>query len=141
MAAAPNINMTAFCVLLYVTQHNERFAYYGDPAAIIAQALDITNLPRNLEKLSIENGVGLLELQKNPRDRRVRLPNLSARGLELMANIAAKIRNQPPSPVSRPKPESLERAPSPENVRDFSQEDFDIFDIDAIKWSGVDDDT
>lgn len=134
MTAAPNINMTTFCVLLYVTQHNERFAYYGDPAAKIAQALDITNLPRNLEKLSVGNGAGLLELLKSPRDRRVTLPKLSTRGLELTANIAATLREQKPSPVSRPKPESLERAPTPNDVKNFSQDDFDAIDIGTLKW-------
>ncbi len=141
MICAPNLNMTAFCVLLYITQHNERFAYYGDPATVIAQALGITNLPRNLEKLSVENGVGLIELQKNPRDRRVRLPNLSARGLELMANIAAKMSNQTPRPVARPKPESLAKAPKPEDVRDFTQEDYDLFEIDIMSWPEPDDGT
>ena len=134
MTAAPDMNMTTFCVLLYVTQHNERFAYYGDPAAKIAQALDITNLPRNLEKLAVGNGVGLLELLKSPRDRRVTLPKLSTRGLELTANIAARLREQKPSQVLHPKPESLERAPSPNDVKNFSQADFDAIDIDTIKW-------
>tara|TARA_R110002074_G_scaffold106309_1_gene229423 strand:- start:235 stop:993 length:759 start_codon:yes stop_codon:yes gene_type:complete len=134
MTAAPNINMTTFCVLLYATQHNARFAYYGDPASKIAQALDITNLTRNLEKLSVANGAGLLELLKSPRDRRVTLPKLSSSGLALTANIAAKLREQMPSPVSRPKPESLERALTPEDVKKFSQGDFDAIDIESINW-------
>lgn len=135
MAVAPNINLTAFCVVLYITQHNERFAHYGDPAATIAQALDITNLPRNLTKLSVDTGVGLLELHKNPLDRRVTLPSLSAVGLTLMSNIAARLREETPSPVFRPKPESLARAPKPEDVKHFSQDDFDVIDIDTIDWS------
>lgn len=135
MAVAPNINMTTFCVFLYATQHNERFAYYGDPAVTIAHALGITNLPRNLEKLSVEHGVGLLELQKNPLDRRVTLPKLSTRGLELVANMAAKLREQVPSPVSSPKPQSLERASTPDDIKDFSQDDFDAIDIENIDWS------
>jgi DNA-binding MarR family transcriptional regulator len=140
--AAPDINMTAFCVFLYIAQNNERFGHYGDPASIISQALKITNLPRNLEKLATDlgrsPGLGLIEIKKSSQDRRIILPQLTDTGLTLVANLAATVLGQAPSMVRQPKTESLNRASSPEDVKYFSDEDFDFIEIDEITWSEID---
>lgn len=136
--AAPDINLTTFCVFLFIAQNNERFGHYGDPSAIITQALKITNLPRNLEKLASDigrgPGFGLVELNKSTLDRRVILPGLSEAGLTLVANIAAVLLGKPPSPVRHPKPDSLSKASSPDDVKNFTDEDFDLIEIENIDW-------
>jgi DNA-binding MarR family transcriptional regulator len=138
LQSAPDINLSAFAIFLYIAQNNARFAYHGDPAVTIAQALHITNLPRNLVRLSTEEGIGLIELKSSPHDRRLRLPALSRAGLTLVANIAAVLQGTRPSPVLQPKPESLTRATSPDDVRRFTDEDFDAIDVDVFDW-GEDD--
>lgn len=130
----PDLNLTAFSALLYITQHNMLFAHQGIPAATIAQALGISNLPRILARLSGEAGCGLIELTTNPQDRRITLPAPSNAGLSLVTSVAGALLGRLPSPVRRPKPESLLRAESPETVRTFSDQDFDIVDFDEIDW-------
>lgn len=128
---APDINITVFSVLLYIARNTDRFAYHGDPAITIAQALRITNLPRNLSSLSQE-GAGLIELHSSPNNRKLRLPGLSNTGMVLIANIAAVLQGKRPSPVLQPKIESLERAESPADVQNFTAEDFDAIDVDLL---------
>jgi hypothetical protein len=135
LKAASDINLTTFSVLLYVAQNNTRFAHYGEPAATIAQALNLTNLPRNLAKLAGEDGGGLLELLKNPKNRHIVLPKLSQTGLSLVAKIAAVLQDKEPDQVRQPKAESLRKAETPEDVRNFTQADFDVIDVDDIDWS------
>tara|TARA_R110002012_G_scaffold278195_1_gene465754 strand:+ start:1056 stop:1949 length:894 start_codon:yes stop_codon:yes gene_type:complete len=133
--AAPDLNLTTFSVLLFVAQNNVRFAHYGEPAATIADALGLTNLPRNLAKLAEADGGCLLELMKNPNDRRITLPTLTQAGLSLVANIAAVLQDKEPDQVRQPKAESLRQAETPEDVRNFTQADFDVIDVDEIDWT------
>ena len=137
--AAPDINMTTFCVFLFIAQNNERFGHYGDPSAIISEALKITNLPRNLEKLASDlgrsPGLGFIDINRSALDRRVVLPQLSKTGLTLVANLAAVLLGKTPSTVRHPKAESLTKASSADDVKNFSDEDFNFIEIEEIDWS------
>jgi hypothetical protein len=139
---APACHLTTFAVFLFIVQHGERFGHYGDPASTIATALGISNLPRNLIRLAEgapgSPGLGLIEIRKTRKDRRLALPALSASGLQLAVHIAAALLNQSPGPVRRAKEEKLKAAASPEDVKHFDDSDFDWFDIDDIDWGAKD---
>lgn len=139
---APSIKLGTFCVLLAVTQNAERFGARGDPSGLIAVQLGLSNLPRHLEYLSSGSnkrpGLGLVELQKHPQNRRITLPKLTEKGLRLVANIAAALQHKPPSAVRFPKEEKLRDARSLDEVKEFSDDDFDF---DEIEWLRPDDDT
>lgn len=129
----PDIQLSTFCVLLYVCQNQEKFGYEGEHSSIIAQKLGLSNLPRSLDRLAAGYarypGYGLLELHKKSTDRRVTLPSLSDAGARLMSEIAAQLRQKPPSVVLKPKPESLKRAKGPSEIKGFDDGDFD-----NIEW-------
>lgn len=139
---APGLKLGTFCVLLAVTQNAERFGARGDPSGLITEQLGLSNLPKHFEHLSSGSdkrpGLELLELQKHPHNRRITLPKLTANGLRLMANIAAALRHKPPSAVRFPKEEKLRAASSPDDVKKFSDDDFDF---DDIEWISPEDDT
>lgn len=142
VSGAPNCNITTFAVFLFIVQHGERFGHYGEPASTIATALCISNLPRNLIRLSEglpgSPGLGLIEIRRTRKDRRLALPALSANGLRLAVHIAAALLNQSPGPVRRAKEEKLKAAASPEDIKHFDDSDFDWFDIDDIDWGPKD---
>lgn len=128
---APSLSLSALCIVLYITENNDGFCYEGNPAKTIADALQLTNLPRLLVQLSDEpgdmSGLGLIALRKSAKDRRVTIPALSDAGAALMARLAADLRNKPPSPIRKPKAASLRNAASPAEVRtSFDDDDFDI---------------
>lgn len=128
---APGLSLSALCILLFITQNNDGFCYEGNPAKTIAEALQLTNLPRLLLQLSDEpsdmSGLGLIVLRKSAKDRRVTIPALSDAGASLIARLAADLRIKPPSPIRKPKAASLRNAASPAEVRtSFDDDDFDI---------------
>lgn len=129
LEAAPDIQLSTFCVLLYVCQHEAKFGYDGEHSSIIAAKLGLSNLSRSLDRLAEGYadypGYGFLELHKKSTDRRVTLPGLSDAGARLMSDIAARLREKPPGVVQKPKPASLESARAPEDIRDFDDDDFD----------------
>lgn len=133
---APSIKLGTFCVLLAVTQYAERFGAWGDPSGLIAAELELSNLPRHFENLSSGSdkrpGLDLVELQKHPKNRRITLPKLTEKGLRLVANIAAALQHKPPTAVRFPKEEKLRDARSPEEVKDFSDDDFYFDDIERL---------
>ncbi len=135
---AAGINLAMFSVFLFIAQNGERFGHYGDPASTITSALHISNLAKTLLRLAEgvpeHPGFGLIELRKTRYDRRLTLPALSARGLHLVAQIAAALMDKSPSPLRRPKAEKLQAASSPDEVTRFSDADFDWFDVDDIEW-------
>ncbi len=139
---APSIKLGTFCVLLSVAQNAERFGARGDPSGIISEELGLSNLPKHMENLSSGSdarpGLELVELQRHPLNRRISLPKLTEKGLRLVANIAAALQHKPPSAVRFPKEEKLRDAPSPDDVKAFSDDDFDF---DEIEWLRPDDDT
>ncbi len=130
---ASDIQLSTFCVLLYVCQNQEKFGYQGEHSSVIAQKLGLSNLSRSLDRLAEGYagylGYKLLELHKKSTDRRVTLPSLSDAGARLMSDIAAQLRQKPPSVVLKPKPESLHRAKGPSEIKDFDDGDFD-----NIEW-------
>lgn len=137
LQVAPDINLTTYSVLLFIAQNSERFGHFGDPSSHIAKELGISNLPRNLAKLSDgssgRHGLALVELRKSPADRRVTHPSLSKKGLAVVANTAARLLEKAPSPVRQPKGEKLLEAGSPEDVAGFDDEDFDIIEINKLE--------
>lgn len=138
LQAAPDVNLTTFCVLLFVAQNGERFGHYGDPSASISETLGISNLSRNLAKLAGGSdgrpGLGLVEFKSSPTDRRVKLPCLSEQGLALVMQIAAALLESAPSPVRRAKDIKLQEASGPEAVVHFDDNAFDIIELDDIHW-------
>lgn len=134
---APGINLGTLCVLLAVTQDAERFGAWGDPSGIISDKLGISNLSKHFEHLSSGSeqrpGLGLVELQRHAQNRRIVLPKLTEKGLRLVANIAAALRHKPPSAVRFPKEDRLHAAPSPDDVKTFSDDDFDFDEVDWLR--------
>lgn len=137
---APTLKLGTFCVLLAVTQNAERFGAWGDPSGLIAEQLGLSNLPKHFEHLSSGSdkrpGLELVELQKHPHNRRITLPKLTTKGVQLVANIAAALQHKSPSAVRFPKEEKLRDAPSPNDVRAFSDDDFDFDDIEWLPPAG-----
>ncbi|SNT42101.1 hypothetical protein SAMN05421763_1179 [[Luteovulum] sphaeroides subsp. megalophilum] len=135
LQVAPDINLGAFCILLFIARNSEKFGHYGEPSAIISQALGLTSLSRLLAMLAEGSeerpGLGLVEMHKSPNDRRVSLPSLSHEGLTLLANVAAALQGKAPSPILRPKPDRLLKAASPDDVSAFGA---DAFDETEIEW-------
>lgn len=98
--AGDEINLTVFSVFLYIVERNEEFAVGGSPASTIADALRISNLPRNLARLSdSQSGLGWIMLKKSELDRRLTLPFLTELGLKIGANIAACLAGKVPTTV------------------------------------------
>lgn len=129
---APDMNLTAFCVFLFIIQNNEKFGYDHEPASIISEQLDLTNLTRNLSRLANgEKGKswGLIEVVQSRVDGRKTHPLLSTTGLTLAANLASRLAGHDVGIVKRAKAQSLNRAKSPEDVKFFSDSDFEIVDI------------
>ena len=139
---APSLAIGTFCVLLATAQSAERFGARGDPSGIVAEKLGISNLPKHFEHLGngseIRPGLMLVELQRHAQNRRITLPKLTDKGLTLVANIAAGLRHQPPSLVRYPKEEKLREAKSPEEVADFSDDDFNFNKIEWLDQNGDD---
>lgn len=137
---APTLKLGTFCVLLAVAQNAERFGARGDPSGLIAEQLGLSNLPKHFEHLSSGSdkrpGLELVELQKHPHNRRITLPKLTGKGVQLVANIAAALQHKPPSAVRFPKEDKLREAPSPDDVKAFSDDDFDFEDIEWLPPGG-----
>lgn len=138
---APSLALGSFCVFLAVTQNAERFGARGDASGLIADQLGLSNLPKHFEHLASGSdkrpGLELVELQRHAQNRRIVLPKLTNKGLRLVANIAAGLQHKPPSLVRYPKEAKLRTAASPDDVRAFSDDDFDV---DEIEWLRSDDD-
>lgn len=137
---APSIKLGTFCVLLSVTQNTERFGARGVPSGLIADQLGLSNLPKHFENLSSGSdkrpGLELVELHRHPHNRRIMLPEVTEKGLRLVANIAAALQHKAPSAVRFPKEEKLRDAPSPDDVKEFSDDDFDFNDIEWLPPNG-----
>ena len=63
---------------------------------------------------------------------RTSLPELTLKGVTLVANIAAALQDKDPDPVRRPKPGRLLEASSPDAVDQFTDEDFDVIPIEKM---------
>lgn len=138
LSVAPDINLGTFCVLLYVVEHNPKFGLDGCPSITITKELGISNLPRHLAVLSTGSKTGkdldLIEMIANKgSDKRVVVPSLTGKGLQLIANVAAALQQKKPSPVKTPKPERLADDASQEDVNAFIDDDFDF---NEIVWMG-----
>lgn len=124
-----------FCVLLAVVQNIQKFGAHGAPSRLIAVQLGISNLPKHFENLTTgtknKPGFELIELLPHSQDGRITLPNLTRKGLTLAANISSALLLKPPGPVRFPKEERLQAAPSPDDVKMFSNNDFNF---EKIVW-------
>lgn len=132
---APNIALGTFCVLLAVVQNIQNFGAHGAPSRLIAVQLGISNLSKHFENLSTGSkkkpGFELIELLPHSQDGRIMLPNLTKKGLTLAANISSALLLKPPDPVRFPKEERLQAAPSADDVKMFSANDFNL---EKIVW-------
>lgn len=131
---APNLSLSTFCVLLFIAEHAEDFGGKGQPANLISKRTGIVNLPKHFAILgndaSEKPGLGLIDLQRSALDRRVVLPKLTHHGLSTVASIAAALLSKDPAPLRFPKEEKLLEADRPEDVKKFSEDDFDIKGLD-----------
>ncbi len=127
----PVMSLGSFCVLLYVTNNLSKIAYEGQPTSELAEELGISNLPRHLMLLGPGNpkrkGLGLLGFEPNMKDLRVTLPNPSPTGLQLMMLTVSALLQRPAAELRMPKAEAIEALPSPEDIENLSDEDFEYF--------------
>lgn len=142
LSIAPEIKLGTFCVLLYIVEHNPKFALDGLPSVTITNDLGISNLPRHIAVLSsggkTGKDLGLVEMisDRGP-DKRVVVPSLTGKGLQLMANVAAALQQKRPDPVKTPKPERLADDATHADVNAFGDDDWNF---DEIEWMGSEDD-
>lgn len=131
---APHLPLSTFCVLLCIAEHAKDFGGEGQPANLISKRTGIVNLPKHFAILANgtpgKPGLGLIELQKSARDRRVVLPKLTDHGVSTVALLAAALLSKDPSPVRFPKEEKLREANSPEDVERFGDDDFNVKGLD-----------
>lgn len=134
---APDLALGTFCVLLFSILNSQRFGHFGEPSSIISREIGISNLPKHLENLSdgsvARPGFGFIELRKYDHNRRIVHPVVTARGLKLLADFAAILRHKDPSPVLRPREDRLGAAASPQEVVNFSEDDFEKIDLDFLE--------
>lgn len=142
LGMAPEIKLGTFCVLLYIVERNPEFALDGLPSVTITNDLGISNLPRHIAVLSsggkTGKDLGLVEMisDRGP-DKRVVVPSLTGKGLQLMANVAAALQQKRPDPVKTPKPERLADDATHADVNAFGDDDWNF---DEIEWMGSEDD-
>ncbi len=126
---APGLNLSTLCVLLFIAEHGADFGGKGQPANIISKNTGIVNLPKHFAILGAvdaqNSGLGLVKIEQHSLDRRVVLPRLTDHGVSMMASIAAALRMKEPAPVRFPKAEKLLSATCPEDVKKFTEADFE----------------
>ncbi|SFY45781.1 hypothetical protein SAMN04244548_05357 [Paracoccus pantotrophus] len=127
---APTISLGALTALLHVCLYQDRFAYAGEPTKILTEELGLNNLPRHLAALGDgwqkkTPGFGLIKLRPHPHDRRVKLPELTHRGHDLISRIAAHLLGEQRIVPRRPKAECLAELESPSQVEALPPEDFE----------------
>lgn len=126
---APSLNLSTLCVLLFIAEHGADFGGKGQPANFISKSTGIVNLPKHFAILGADDahnsGLGLVKIEQHSLDRRVVLPRLTDQGASMMASIAAALRMKKPAPVRFPKAEKLLKAASPEDVKKFTESDFE----------------
>lgn len=129
----PGMTLGTCASFLYIASHEARFAYDGMPAKIISEALGISNLPAHLRVLNEGGGHGssaqLIDFYTNEYDQRIRLPRLTSAGLGLKCDLVSALTGSAVETPRLPKPTSLDRLDSPEDIDTLDDDDFD-----NIEW-------
>lgn len=131
LAHAPKLSLGTLCVYLYIASHQDKFAYKGQPAKIIATDLGLSNLPKHLKLLEFgtDRVSALVGFHIHDYDRRIRLPYLAKKGLMLHYDLVLALTGRPVPPPRMPQPQALDRLATPKDIDHLSDEDFD-----DIEW-------
>lgn len=129
---AQGLSLGSFCVLLHVTLKQFEIAFEGRPLHEVSSSIGISNVPRHISFLSEgtpkRKGLGLIELTRNPEDRRLTLPKPSEAGIELMTAVCSRLLHRPAAQLRRPKPTSIEALDAPVDAATLKKDDFDYID-------------
>ena len=128
---SPVMSLGSFCVLLYITTHQNKIAFEGPRVSDISEELGISNVPRHLTILGAGNlkrkGFGLVEFEQNSKVLRVTLPRPSQKCLDLMMPLASALLQRPAKQLRQPKAEAAQALPTPEDIKTLLDEDFNYF--------------
>lgn len=131
--AMPGISLGSFTVLLYVARLQKAFGYEGLASNSLAQELAISNLSRHLailgDGLGQRSGYGVIRLVQRGSDKRIKLPELTDHGHQLVSSLAATVIGEDVIPPVRPRPVKLYDLRSPEDVRFLNADDFEALPV------------
>lgn len=124
----PGMALGTFTVLLSIALKQRAFGIGGSSAKTIADELEVSNLPRHLailgDGLGDRSGFGLINMIENAKDRRIKLPELSAKGHRLVTEIASNVVGHAIETPRKVKPEVLYALESPDDMSAVSDEDY-----------------
>ena len=134
----PGISLGTLATFLQVGLMQNEIGIEGVGAKEIKEKMNIANVSRHLAILSDglkkrhakergekRPGYEVIEMIVSKEDSRVKLPELTRKGHEVLFEIAKAAAGRELTPPKRPKPELLEKMDSPDEIIDLDDSDFD----------------